>query len=456
MKDHDAFADRDPLNKGEQSAAQLTRPVSSLDKYAVMHVPRATLEVCSGPDEGQKIMIRQHRVVVGGAGTCDFVIRDPTASRRHCEIFREDEGYVLRDLGSTNGTFVRGLRANSVWLGATEEISLGHTVLKFSVLDEHDEVPLSENEAFGEMLGRSKVMRSVFAMLERAAQSHATVLLEGESGTGKDLAAESIHRSSNRAQGNFVVVDCGAVSPSLVGSELFGHCKGAFTGANTDRQGAFEAAHGGTVFLDEISSLDLSLQPQLLRLLERKEIKRVGENHYRKVDVRIIAATNRELANEVEQKRFRQDLFYRLSVIRVHLPPLRDRREDIELLAGAFWQKLSPQNSADKVFSDPLLAMFYNHDWPGNVRELRNVIERLVVLPDFPPGLPDSTSEVPAASIDAVNVLQKSYEEWKTAFERQYLESLLAACDGVVTAASRRSGIARQTLYRMLTKHNLK
>ena len=259
------------------------------------------------------------------------------------------------------------------------QIVLGAAPIVFEVTSEGAEVVLSGKRAFGGLIGSSPSMREIFSLLERVAPTDFTVLIEGESGTGKELVAEAIHASSARAEGPLVVVDCSAIARDLIASELFGHTKGAFTGAAGARKGAFEAARGGTLFLDELGELPLDLQPKLLRALESREVKPVGANDTIKTDVRIVAATNRTLAHEVRAGSFREDLYYRFAVIRVALPPLRERPEDIEPLVEHFLRgarKLTGRESVE--ISYKTMDKLKRHKWPGNVRELKNFVERAV------------------------------------------------------------------------------
>jgi DNA-binding NtrC family response regulator len=421
---------------------------------------RAKLEVIEGPDKGLHRDLQHSHVVVGSCPQCDLELTDPAVSRRHFELLPVEDGYILRDLESKNGTLMRGLEILQARLTGGEEIEIGRSVLQLSILEEHDEWPLSRKNAFGTLVGRSAAMRQVFAVLERVAPSDATVLLEGESGTGKDLAAENLHLHSGREGKPFVIVDCGAVAPSLVESELFGHRKGAFTGADRDRPGVFESANQGTVFLDEISEVDLSLQPRLLRLLDKREVRRLGENRYRPVDVRLVVATNRVLASEVQQGRFREDLYYRLSVVRVRLPALRERREDIGLLAREFIGKREPDRDPDEIITDQVLAMFMNHDWPGNVRELRNVVERLLLFPDRPGSAIARNRDQEAAPVIPANFLDMTFREFKARlqehYEKAYLSAVMDACNGVMSWAAKKSGLPRQTFYRLINKYRLK
>jgi two-component system, NtrC family, response regulator GlrR len=319
-------------------------------------------------------------------------------------------------------------------------------------------------ERFGRMVGRSPSMHAVFDVLGKAASSEATILLEGETGTGKEVSAEAIHRGSPRRDKPFLVVDCGAMPPNLLESELFGHERGAFTGAVSSRQGVFEAANGGTVFLDEIGELSIDLQPKLLRVLERREVRRVGTNNHVPVNVRLIAATNRSLREQVGSHKFRSDLYYRLAVVEVKLPPLRDRPGDLPLLVEHIVRNLSGVDEAALVTvrSPQFLGALGQHNWPGNIRELRNYLERCVALHDFAP--PRSSSGGPGggsapAPEGAVNIgqpLREAREAWVSSFERRYLEELLRQHENRVSAAARAAGVDRIYFYRLLWKHGLR
>jgi DNA-binding NtrC family response regulator len=323
---------------------------------------------------------------------------------------------------------------------------------------------LTVDERFGRMVGRSPSMQTVFDVLSKAASSEATILLEGETGTGKEVSAEAIHRGSPRRDKPFLVVDCGAMPPNLLESELFGHERGAFTGAVSSRQGVFEAANGGTVFLDEIGELSIDLQPKLLRVLERREVRRVGTNNHVPVNVRLIAATNRSLREQVGAHKFRSDLYYRLAVVEVKLPPLRDRPGDLPLLVEHIVRNLGGVDEAAliTVRSAQFLGALGQHNWPGNIRELRNYLERCVALHDFAPPRSANTGpggiSVPAPE-GAVNIgqpLREAREAWVSSFERRYLEELLRQHENRVSAAARAAGVDRIYFYRLLWKHGLR
>jgi two-component system response regulator GlrR len=320
-------------------------------------------------------------------------------------------------------------------------------------------MPRAERERFGRMVGRSPPMQAVFELLNKAATSEATILLEGETGTGKEVSAEAIHRGSPRRDGPFLIVDCGAMPPQLLESELFGHERGAFTGAVASRQGVFEAANGGTVFLDEIGELSIDLQPKLLRVLERREVRRVGTNNHVAVNVRLVAATNRSLREQVAGHKFRSDLYYRLAVVEVRLPPLRDRLADLPLLVEHTVRNLGPVDDPTLaiVRSEGFLMALSRHNWPGNIRELRNYLERCVALRDFaPPKGTDSVSASPESAVNIGQPLREAREAWVSGFEKRYLEELLRVHENRVSAAARAAGVDRIYFYRLLWKHGLR
>jgi two-component system response regulator GlrR len=325
-----------------------------------------------------------------------------------------------------------------------------------------DSTRLHSEERFGRMVGRSPAMQAVFDVIGKASMSEATILLEGETGTGKEISAEAIHRGSPRRDKPFLVVDCGAMPPNLLESELFGHERGAFTGAVSARQGVFEAANGGTVFLDEIGELAIDLQPKLLRVLERREVRRVGTNNHLPVNVRLIAATNRSLRQQVAEQKFRSDLYYRLAVVEVKLPPLRERLPDLPLLVEHVVRNLGivDEETLSAVRGPQFLAALGHHTWPGNIRELRNYLERCLALRDFaPPRGATATAAMPAGPEGAVNIgqpLREAREAWVSSFERRYLEELLRLHDNRVSAAARAAGVDRIYFYRLLWKHGLR
>ncbi len=418
------------------------------------------LVVVQGAAAGREYLVDRERVAVGASRENDLVIEDDTVSRRHFEILLHEDSYLIRDLGSTNGTSVEGCWIREAFLHPGARVGAGEAVLVFQPLQEKVEIPLSQSNAFGRMLGSSTRMRALFHLAGRVAVRDATVMVSGETGTGKGLLAEEVHAHSPRGQGPFVVVDCSTIPAELMESELFGHVKGAFTGAVASRPGAFVEADHGTIFFDEIGELPLALQPKLLRVLEKREVKPVGTNDTSQVDVRILAATNRDLKAEVAAGRFREDLFFRLSVIELRIPALREHRDDIPYLAREFLLDISGDPS--RRFAEDALRLLGHHDWPGNVRELRNVIERVAHLVDDTiidrgslmstalSGIPVNT---PTGSFGRGNL---SFEAARELAEREYLLDLLRRHRFNVTAAARTAGIHRQSLHRLLRKHDLK
>jgi transcriptional regulator with PAS, ATPase and Fis domain len=401
---------------------------------------------------------------VGAAeGVNDLVLHDPTVSGRHLVIELKEAGFLMRDLESTNGTYVARHQVKEIWLNPRSVIYAGNTGIEFLPLQEKVRIELSARDSFGELIGRSVRMREIFATLERIAPKDITVLIDGETGTGKELTARGIHDRSPRASQPFVVFDCGAVSKNLIESELFGHVKGAFTGAHQARPGAFELAHGGTIFLDEIGDLDLALQPKLLRALEQREVKRVGAAAPVKVDVRVVAATNRDLEKEVRAGAFREDLFYRLAVARVRLPSLRERREDVALLVESFIKKSDPRAAEGVRIPPETLDFLMKHDWPGNVRELRNVIERslsfsedgLLKVEDMPLRVRATEGGGPGPFIADHLPFKDAKERWIDYFEVRYLKDLLQRNGRNISRSAQEAGVPRQTLHRLIRKHDL-
>ncbi|CAN5740541.1 sigma-54 dependent transcriptional regulator [soil metagenome] len=422
--------------------------------YAEVGTPRLRtraiqVEVVDGPSAGQSASLPGPSARVGSARDCYLVIGDATVSRHHVTLAVEELGIRVIDAHSRNGTGVDGLRVYDAIARPDSSIKLGGTTIRLRLGSDEIDVPLSPKDRFGGLHGTSSAMRRVFSMLERIAATDTTLLIEAETGTGKDLAAEAVHEASGRATAPFIVFDCSAVSASLVESELFGHVKGAFTGANADRAGAFEAADGGTLFLDEIGELPLELQPKLLRVLQNREVRRIGANDRRAVDVRVIAATNRSLVQEVERGRFREDLYYRLAVVRVSMPPLRERPDDIPLLVRHFATGHDlPGHVLDEMRS---LA------WPGNVRELRNAVERALSL-GYPASPEHPVPAAPAApvAIDLSVPLKDARDAMAEAFERAYLVAALAKTGGNATRAAQIAGVSRKFVQRALDRYDLR
>ncbi|HSK03741.1 MAG TPA: sigma 54-interacting transcriptional regulator [Kofleriaceae bacterium] len=430
---------------------------------ATVNLRRCKLVVIKGAQRGTEFVIAGDVFRVGKAPDAnDLVLGDETVSRVHFEIMRDAKGYLVRDLKSTNGTFLDGAEVKEAYLRAGSVIAAGSCELKFTPFEERIEILPSEKEALGEMVGKSPAMREIFGLIERIAPTDATVLIEGETGTGKDMIARTLHQLSPRRAAQFIVVDCGAVAGTLIESELFGHEKGAFTGAVTSRQGAFELASGGTVFLDELGELSLDLQPKLLRVLEQRELRRVGGQKTIKVDLRVIAATRKDLRSEVEKGKFREDLYFRLNVVPITAPPLRDRREDIPLLVNAMLARLSP-NAIE--LTEGTRAALMAHDWPGNVRELRNVIERALALGGDPgmlvaPGVSEPVTTrgaplEPGLEFEPGMSFRDTKERWTELFERRYLTWLIKRADGNISKAARDADMDRKYLHKLLRKYGI-
>jgi DNA-binding NtrC family response regulator len=436
--------DAEPLDTFEDESA--TTVLVAAPGAPVAKVRSFQLRVLTGPDQGKVVACAAVRTVVGTHHSCDLALSDRTISHFHCAIVLGRSRPLVQDLDSRNGTEVNGVPVMQAYLRHGATLRIGHTELRFELRDDQLEVPLAPGNQFGLLVGGSTVMRSIFAVLARAAQSDAAMLLEGETGTGKDAAAESIHQASSRHDKPFVIVDCGAIPAELLESELFGHERGAFTGATTSRMGAFEAARGGTLFLDEVGELRLDLQPKLLRALERREVRRVGGTRVIRCDLRVIAATNRDLRAEVNSGRFRADLFFRLAVLTVRLPPLRERLEDLPLLIEHLlrYHDLGDEPARARLLEPELLLQLRQQPWRGNVRELRNFLERALALGDevVTPPADESADEL-------------GYRAARASWTRSYLERLMHIANQNVAAAARLARVDRVHLYRLLRQHGL-
>ncbi len=425
---------------------------------------RATIRVDGLPD----ITVRLEELApisIGTSEACALRLADDTVSREHLRVGLTAAGVSIVDEGSRNGTWLGGARIKNALLTADTRLRVGSTTLTISLDAEFSNVALSTTSSFGNAVGISALSRHVFALLERAAPSEVAVLLEGESGVGKEVLARGLHDNSTRKDGPFITVDCGAIPKDLAESELFGHVKGSFSGASGDRKGLFLEANGGTIFLDEIGELPIETQPKLLRALEQREVRQVGSNTYKKLDIRVIAATNRSLSAEVQRGAFRQDLYYRLAVARVAIPALRDRSEDVEVLATLFYRAALQDQSAD--LPADVLALLRSYSWPGNVRELKNVVQRYAHLGFSDGDLFDAPFAAKAASQGTATVsegagltdpalLELPYHDARRIllerFEAEYFPRVLARADGVISRAAEFAQIARPTFYRIATK----
>ena len=423
------------------------------------------LRVVGGPDQGKEHMLDEGTTMVGTHADNDLVLTDATVSRHHLEIRVRRDGIEIRDLDTTNGTKHGGARVGQVVLNSAARLRLGkHTEVDVEPVDTNVEVGEWPSDRFGEVLGTTQPMKRLFALLAKASPTEATILLQGETGTGKEAIAEAVHKNSRRSKGPFIVVDCGSIPHELIASELFGHAKGSFTGAGADKQGLIEAANHGTLFLDEIGELAIDLQPQLLRVLDRRQVRRVGETQSVDVDIRVIAATHRDLRAMVKTGQFREDLYYRLAVVATPVPPLRDRKADIPSLVEWFAEKMGRGSFAQ---SSALLEQLQRHDWPGNVRELRNVVERalslgadaLVDIGDGARGTPIPLADEALKRPSNPDVLELPFKEAKAqlveAFERDYLIALLERHHGNISRAAAEAGIDRNYIHRLVKKYNL-
>src|SRR4051812_22055748 len=471
--------------------------VSYLDRGPTLHVPRCILQAVDDPS--QEWTFDKEEIRIGSMEDNDVVLGDDTVSRYHCKIVQDEQSYTLVDLRSTNGTFINKVRVREAFLKPGCIMAVGQSQLRFNAREEEVTIVPSRSDRCAGLIGGNAKMREIYTIIEKIAPTATTVVIDGETGTGKEVVAQAIHSLSPRSRNDLVVFDCGAVPPNLIESELFGHEKGSFTGAVMTRQGLFEQADGGTLFLDELGELPIDLQPKLLRALEQREVRRVGSAKAAKVDVRIIAATNRNLEDEVRAGRFRQDLFYRLSVVRLHLPALRDRVDDVPLLVqhfldnGAFNRK--PTSPSVRSASRDATAALQAYPWPGNVRELVNVVERAVSfcdsdtielsdLPDYvrtarvtpakdtaprrattapvatqTPTVsmnPNAPAPAPPEELLAEGVTFKDAKErWVASFERDYILQLLRRNNGNISHAARAADIDRKYFRKLMKKYDI-
>ncbi len=466
------------------------------ERATVRRLRKGKLVVISGADQGQEVEIVKTRCSGGRSIINDLVIADKAVSGTHFEIIARDDGYRLRDLNSRNGVFIGELRVREVYLRPSTIFRIGHTQIQFQPLEDMVEIELSKKDRFDRVIGTSANMREIFAQLEKVSPSDLTVMITGETGTGKELIARAIHNASGRANRPFVVLDCGSIPKELIESTLFGHEKGSFTGAVGQHHGCFEQANGGTIFLDEIGELDITLQPKLLRVLEQREIKRVGGDRTIKVDVRVLAATNRDLRAEVNGGNFREDLYFRLSVVHVEMPPLRERPEDVPMIAQVFLRDVASRRGITMSFSQDAMHALKGHSWPGNVRELRNVVERAAALSDGPvitrsdlvfgressvivshdlaqagadaarsaaaqmsgvqPPIPrDGPASFDPALLKPGLGFKSAKQTVVDAFETAYLAVLLERNEGNITRSAQEAGLTRYHLRELLKRHNL-
>jgi DNA-binding NtrC family response regulator len=430
------------------------------------------VEVIKGPDRGATVTATDDSVTIGTAPGNHMILTDETVSRYHLELQRRGDRIIVEDHASTNGTLLGTAGIERASITAGTQLQLGRTTIK---VDDGDTVTLElhATDALGRLRGRTPVMRQLMARIEKAAKTDASVLLIGETGTGKEVIAHAIHEASARAQKPFETVDCGALLPTLIASELFGHERGAFTGADRQHIGAFERADGGTIFLDEIGELPAALQSALLGVLERRRFRRVGGNKELTVDVRVIAATHRDLRIEVNAGTFRQDLYYRLAVLLLRIPPLRERISDIPLLVEHFLREAGFEGPVEDVLPSAAMDALKAHRWPGNVRELRNLVEATLAMGEAPhleggesparassrlSGAPGTASGF--LSVPITELIQRSYKEARDTllrdFETIYLKNLMERTSENVSLASREAKMNRSYLIEMLKRHGFR
>jgi DNA-binding NtrC family response regulator len=435
-----------------------------VENRTTLKVRKCRLTVTAGPDQTKELVSDKERIRIGAHSSNDLVLaEDRTASRHHFEIQYTERGYLLVDLNSTNGTFLDGRRIERAYLSAGSQMRAGSSTLTFSPIDEEVTVEPDRDGILGGMVGQSVKMRQIFGLIKKIAPMDVSVVIQGETGTGKELVARAIHENSGRKKGPMVVLDCGAIPPNLIESELFGHEKGAFTGAVSARPGAFERANGGTIFLDELGELRLDLQPKLLRVLENREVRRVGGNEVLEVDVRLIAATNRDLVKEIQAGNFREDLYFRLSVIGIQLPPLRQRRDDIpHILRKELADPEIVAKHGRKHFSPAALSVLMAYPWPGNIRELMNVLSHVLTFSDgeeidvthLPARVQGQQKEQPLPFNEHLS-FKDAKEQLLENFEREYITQVLRRCDGNISRAARESGLHRKSIERLVKKYTL-
>lgn len=465
LTDHAHCHDHRPLVEPD---AHLTSTLHQVDDHSVL-VPNVRITLASPPRPDVSATLGLEPFVIGSGVGSDLIVADRQVSRRHCELKLTPRGIVLRDLGSKNGTFIDHVPIIEAILDFGRVARIGNSQFKASAVGSPSLIPLSMGGRFGEAVGNSIVMRALFAKLERASATAETILLLGESGTGKEVLARAVHEASPRRNEPFVVLDCGAVSSSLLEAELFGHTRGAFTGAGVARIGLLEEAGHGTLFIDEIGEMPLDLQPKLLRALEAREIRRLGSTEARPLHARVIAATHRNLRANIADGSFREDLYYRLAVMEMHVPALRDRKEDIPLLVEHLLQKQQP-GMRISALPPQAMHMLVAHDWPGNVRELRNAVTRLLLFPDVIGDMFDNkgrsttkrgSGSPPSDSHNNVQALLKlSLKEMREValeqIEARYLGEKLQLHRFNISRMAEDIGVSRTLVYRLLERHGLR
>lgn len=439
--------------------SQLSPKEATIAASPHLEMLRGAIFLTSNP--AHRLPIGPDAILVGRHEDCQLVLEDPRVSSVHAELVATEQGIRLRDKGSKNGTFLGGVRIGEVFLTHRTAFRVAATEVTFEPAT-REPIPIAQIGRFGPLVGETPTMRALFDRLRRVAATDLTVLIGGETGTGKELVARAIHQASSRASKPFVVVDCGAIPPSLAEATLFGHEKGAFTGAIDRRISPFVEADGGTIFLDELGELPIDLQPKLLRALAERRIKSVGSNSYRPVNVRVVAATRRDLAREVNEGIFRSDLFFRVAEVRVDLPPLRSRLDDIPALMRNMLSDLGSPDASSRIPATAI-ARLQRYDWPGNVRELRNAVSAALALADeggpievdahlgsltlpTPPPLPKSSE---------ATTFRDAKQEVLHRFEYEYFARLYHETSGNISEMARRSDIERAHVRMYLRRHGI-
>ncbi|NLH47394.1 MAG: sigma 54-dependent Fis family transcriptional regulator [Myxococcales bacterium] len=434
------------------AAAERTKWLRYDGETQTLNVTSAVLAVVAGPDAPREIDLEQMEIRLGSGGGCDIVLTDSYVSGGHARLQWTPGGWIVTDLDSRNGLFLDGVRVSQAVWPFGKRLRMGKTELELREAENREAIAPVATQSYAGLVGGSPAMRRLYGLIERLAPTDATVLIQGPTGSGKELVARALHNRGPRANGPFIAVNCGSMVRELVASELFGHARGAFTGATADRAGVFELAHGGTVFLDEIGELPLELQPHLLRVLEEREVRRVGANRNITVNVRVLAATHRDLRADVAAGRFREDLFYRLEMIPLTLPPLRERREDIPPLAAHLLEREAGRlRRAAPGLSPEALAALQAYDWPGNVRELANVLARGMILCGERATIAAGDLTLPGVAAPAwpaqgVWTLEET--------EKTMIRRALAECATRKEAAAKLD-IALSTLYEKMKKYDL-
>jgi DNA-binding NtrC family response regulator len=455
-------------------------PTVSTQRPPGQRVNGLRISVVGGPDAGLAIRADQPKTIIGRSPAAEVRLSDPTASSFHVELSASLDGVAIRDLESLNGTLHQGARIGSAVVPSGSTLQIGSSLVRVEL-----DVPIvttsHSRASFGDLCGASSTMRELFTLLERLAGTELALLIEGPTGSGKELAARAIHAASAHAAGPFMVLDCTAIPSTLAESVLFGHERGAFTGATERRPGVFEAAGDGTVFLDEVGELPIDLQPKLLRALEQRQVVRVGSSQPIPVRARVLSATWRDLRARINQGTFREDLYYRLAQARVPLPALRDRSEDIPLLVRHLLERLPETGRSARSISNEALKELCQRDYAGNVRELRHTVERAAMLAAGDTILPSDlafermlmgecrrsgsvTTEVadpdesmlpPPAADGSMPMFKEAKRTAIEEFERDYLARLLSRAGNNLSRASALAGVERHHLRDLLRKRGL-